>query len=64
MVRFLNYLYVDIYTYMNTDTGAIKLNKPTTFMYVRFYGGKLTHVIYRFIVPLYFMPIWKMVGNG
>ena len=44
--------------------GSIRLNKPSTYMYVRFYGGKFTHVFYRLIIPLYLMPIWKMVGNG
>eukprot|EP00731_Ephydatia_muelleri_P003875 Em0002g51a len=40
--------------------GNIRMNPPSLTQLLIFYGGKLTYVAYRFIIPLIFMP-WTTV---
>ena len=46
-----------------TCVAAIRMNRPTALHYFRFFAGKSTHVLYRFIIPLYFMPVWNRNFN-
>ena len=42
---------------------VIRMNKLTTLQYFRFFGGKITHVLLRLVIPFYFMSVWKLVRN-
>eukprot|EP00731_Ephydatia_muelleri_P023135 Em0015g718a len=48
----------DFYILLTLKNTTIRMNHPTLAQLLIFLGGKLVHVTYRIIIPLYFMP-WK-----
>ena len=57
-ITLYNFKYV-LYMY----TAVIRMNRPTALQYFRFFAGKSTHFLCRFIIPLFYVPVWQLVSH-
>ena len=49
--------------YVHVCTAVIRMNRPTTLQYFRFFAGKSTHFLCRFIIPLFYVPVYHLVSH-